>query len=117
MATISLVNDLKALIDFALFYNEDNHPLSISHEVEPSEGDIDDPSSSLVLSLPTMCSGKTCEDSVVSLKLVTTKRKKVTTIVEVSKRVTKGNKTFDNAHVTHVTLVTPTTLTRKVSQP
>jgi hypothetical protein len=44
-----------------------------------------DLTSSLVPSLPTMCSGKTCKDSVMSLKLVTTNRKKVATIMEYKK--------------------------------
>jgi hypothetical protein len=53
------------------------------------------------------------------MKLVTIKRKKVATIVEVSKRVTRGNGTLDNAHVTHVILiahVAHVALTRKVTR-
>ncbi len=108
------MNDLKALSDYALSFNEDEDHLSISHEVEPSKGILNDLNSSLVINLPTLCSAKTCEDSAMFLKLVTIKRKKFATIVEVSKRVTRGNGTLDNAHVTHVILIAHVALTRKV---
>jgi hypothetical protein len=52
MAAISLVNDLKALSDYALSFNEDEDHLSISHEVEPSKGILNDLSSSLFLISP-----------------------------------------------------------------
>jgi len=73
-----------------ILLNEDDDDLSISHEVEPFEGVADDLTYSLVPSPPIVYSGKTCEDSVVFLKLVTTKKKKVATITEVSKKVTRG---------------------------
>jgi hypothetical protein len=93
--------------------------INITHFIKTKnhfKGIVDDHTSSLIPNLPTMCNGKTCEDSVMSLKLVTTKRKKVATTTEISKRVTRGNIALDNAHATPITHVALATFTRRVTR-